>query len=362
MWKLFEITLVNQLSLYPRVYQQVCATCTSAHMLLRGTEMAKLTTSPILDHPSVIDCKAKVWIQQYVVSNSDHRPPLIDIRPTSDYVTHHIHSSSHFSGLDGPDGLLERMNELPPPQSRHNMAILAPTFEEASNAAQLLDAKGYRDITPLTFQMLPTDLPLQTGLASRSLWHPAPLLVNALSKISQSIPELTALDIGAGSGRDSVFLASKGFVVTAVDRDRALMAKAASLAARHLANQPSTTKTGVVNCTVRTFGADITDDTHFLRSNAAGLLVVVRFLRRSVLNLLWNAILPGGFIVYEHFLEGCERFGGPVKASQMLKSGELRQVFSEARGFTVWHDEQSNLSDGRPIVRFIARRTTDFPI
>lgn len=85
-------------------------------------------------------------------------------------------------------------------------------------------------------------------------------------------------------------------------------------------------------------------------------MVVVRFLRRGVLELLHEGVAEGGVVLYEHFLRGCESFGGPKKESQMLEMGELGRVFSEERGFVVLSDEEERLADGRPVVRFIAQR------
>lgn len=303
---------------------------------------------------------AQAWVQLYLNSDAAKRPPLIDIRPITDFVKCHIQCASHFPALLHPDGLAECMSELPPPHARKNTAVLASTIQQAIAAATLLDAKGYQNVTPLTFSLVEDTLPIETGSASRPLWQPAPLVSETLSLILEHVPKRTALDIGAGAGRDSAFLASNGFDVIAVDRDRALVTKATALASRYVKNQQTkSSRSGSVTGIVRTFGANIADDTHFLRCNASGLLVVVRFLRHGVLDLLWHAVLPGGFVVYEHFLQGCEHFGGPVKTSQMLKPGELSQVFSLARGFTEWQHVNSNLPDGRPIVRFIARRTLD---
>lgn len=46
---------------------------------------------------------------------------------------------------------------------------------------------------------------------------PFPLLVEFLPHVNRE----TALDIGAGDGRNSIFLAQKGFLVEAIDIDRA---------------------------------------------------------------------------------------------------------------------------------------------
>lgn len=312
---------------------------------------------PPLD-PLLVD-KSK-WIQLYLTSPPQDRPPLLDIRLDHEYASLHIDSSTHFSGMHGPDGLLSRLNELPPPQSRLNLALVAATTSDATLAAAALAEKGYGPVLPLTFSALLSHLPVVSGVQSRPLWQPAPVLSDVLPRILSLLPVPTALDVGCGSGRDVAYLAAHGVTVTAVDRDAALVGKAVRLAARPVLfsspASPSVPAPAPVTGLVRTLGANLGEDASFFRTHAAGLLLVVRFLRRGVLDLLPHAVLPGGFVIYEHFLRGCELFGGPVKKAQMLQPGELRSVFTEARGFTVCMDGDCRLADGRPVVRFVARR------
>lgn len=136
----------------------------------------------------------------------------------------------------------------------------------------------------------------------------------------------------------------------AVERDGVLCAKAAALGRREGRDG------GMVSAETRTFGQDGGRDREWLREHAAMVLVVVRFLRRGVLEGLHEGVLRGGFVVYEHFLTGCEEFGGPRKKSQMLEMGELGRVFSAERGFRVIRDDAERLADGRPVARFVARR------
>lgn len=308
-----------------------------------------------LCEPSVQQHKAtdsvSRWLRLFKSSTASFRPPLIDLRPTSEFELAHVSYSTHFNGLHGPDGLANRLSELPPPQHRQNTAIIAATHQQATDAILLLHKKGFHDIISLSMNDVAPFVCRETGNASTRLWRPASITENALDSIAHLLPSRTALDIGAGAGRDTAFLAEHGFEVTAVDRDPLLMQNCLQLVSRYSSNS-----SGSVHTIVYTFGKDLTEDIAFLKANAASLLVVVRFLRRSVLDLLWNAVAPGGFVLYEHFLDGCQHLGGPVKPSQMLRSGELRTVFSRARGFTIVKDEEATLSDGRPIARFIAVR------
>lgn len=188
-----------------------------------------------------------------------------------------------------------------------------------------------------------------TGPWSRILWKPAPVL--------QTVPlGKSALDIGCGCGRDAKYLSVRGVDVVAVDRDSQLLSKLDKLRSTMYYYDVIPDKVGTITTIHRTFGADRSADTQFLRSHASDLLLVVRFLRRGVLDLLYHAVLPGGYVAYEHFLVGAEHYGGPRKRSQLLEMGELRTVFSAERGFVVIRDERCLLEDGRPVVRFVAHK------
>lgn len=291
------------------------------------------------------------WLRLFKSPTATFRPALIDIRPTPQFESEHIIHSTHFDGLYGLNGLSNRLSELPPPQHRQNIAIIASTRQQSADATSLLHRKGFHDILPLSVKDIVPFIQTEAGKSSARLWHPAPIVENSLSFIGPQLPSRIALDVGAGAGRDTAFLVEQGFKVTAVDRDPLLMQKCLQLVRRY---SPDSSRS--VRAVVHTFGADLTKDIAFLQSNISSLVVVVRFLRRGVLDLLWHAVAPGGFVLYEHFLEGCQHLGGPVKPSQMLQPGELRSVFSKNRGFTVVKDEEATLPDGRPVARFIAKR------
>jgi SAM-dependent methyltransferase len=266
---------------------------------------------------------------------------------------------------------------LPPPSLRMDTAVVAEKVDQFHSASDLLMRCGYHRVYHLTMaDIQDVDATMivmsDQSVLSKALWRPSPGLVTILPAVvhalsihdssTDSPSGRRALDVGAGCGRDAAYLARLGWHVTAVDRDPTLIAKAIQLGNRtdqaHACPDfvQVAARRGSVKGLVRTFGADLSDDTTWMRQHAAHLVVVVRFLRRGVLENLRHAVLPGGFIFYEHFLVGCEQLGGPMKPSQMLQHGELTKLFSPTHGFTIFVDEEHMLADGRPVARFLAQR------
>lgn len=293
------------------------------------------------------------WLSAFRDLPIERKPPLVDLRSAAEFVKQHVEHASNFP-FGEEYGMESRLHELPAVSTQPQIAVIAD-WDKFSVVSTYLKCRGYPN--PIKLDAADVgDLPQCSG-PSRVLWAPAPVVIEELPRIYEN-PTRTAIDVGCGSGRDAAFLASAGLSVTAVDRDARLIEKVDKL---WRGNQyhpllPSCHHDGEVHPLVHTFGANFSDDRVFLRSHAAGVMVVVRFLRRGVLEILHEGILPGGIIVYEHFLTGCERFGSPTKQSQMLRRGELREVFGDSHNFKVLRDEECTLDDGRPVVRFVAQK------
>ena len=114
------------------------------------------------------------------------------------------------------------------------------------------------------------------------------------------------LDLAAGGGRHSRWLAANGFAVTAVDRDAAAMAVLGGIA--------------------ETIVADL--------EGAPWPLAGLRFDAVLVTNYLWRPLFPaivaaldaGGVLLYETFAAGNETVGRPARADFLLGRGELLRV------------------------------------
>ena len=150
--------------------------------------------------------------------------------------------------------------------------------------------------------------------------------------------DATVLDIAAGKGRHSRYLAARGHRVTAIDRDVSELATADGIE-------------GVA--------ADLEDGSPWpLGNRRFGAVVVTNYLHRPLFPLLFEALQPGGILLYETFMVGNERFGKPSRPEFLLKDGELLDL---VRGrFSVTAYEARMISEPRMamVQRNAARKTS----
>ena len=119
-------------------------------------------------------------------------------------------------------------------------------------------------------------------------------------------PGAAVLDVAAGGGRHSRFLASRGHKVTAIDRDIGALSG---------------------NADIESIQADLEDGSPWpLGGRTFGAVVVTNYLHRPLFPALLQSLRPGGVLLYETFMEGNERFGRPSNPDFLLKDGELLEV------------------------------------
>ncbi len=147
------------------------------------------------------------------------------------------------------------------------------------------------------------------------------------------------LDVACGSGRHSRLLASNGFQVVAVDRDRASIALLE----------------GLTHVDARC--ADLEVGNWPLGDERFDAVVVTNYLYRPLLEGLHGALVPNGIIIYETFMRGNERIGRPSRPEFLLESGELRD-WARGLGMEVIAFEEGETHEPRHAVvqRLCARR------
>jgi SAM-dependent methyltransferase len=119
------------------------------------------------------------------------------------------------------------------------------------------------------------------------------------------------LDLAAGGGRHAAHLAARGLRVEAVDRD---LSRLGALAARP-------------NITLRQ--ADLEAAPWPYHDERFAGIVVTNYLHRPLFPLILAALEPGGFLIYETFMAGNERYGRPSNPDFLLRPNELLEVVGE---------------------------------
>jgi SAM-dependent methyltransferase len=117
------------------------------------------------------------------------------------------------------------------------------------------------------------------------------------------------LDVACGGGRHTRWFASRGYDVVAVDRD--LTAVADLVTAPNVELVETDLEEGSpLPFGPRTFGA----------------VVVTNYLWRPILDAIVDAVAEGGWLLYETFALGNERFGRPTNPDFLLRPGELLEL------------------------------------
>jgi rhodanese-related sulfurtransferase len=261
--------------------------------------------------------------------------PVLDIRPESAFAAGHLPGAGNIP----VDEFAARRTELPPRDAA--VLVVAGSAKEARAAAIELEALGY----PRTDWLDAPLAELPGGLADRGpaarLWCPAPFLEEVLPRIlAAGAGARRALDLACGAGREAVFLAMNGFEVEAMDDDPDILARAEALAAR----QGVRIQTSVRDLEWRDPG---------LAVERYDLVTVFRFLHRPLFPHIERALAPGGWLVYETFRRGQERFGRPTHPRFLLNVGELSSAFP---ALAVEDYAESDPEGGPITARLLARK------
>lgn len=151
------------------------------------------------------------------------------------------------------------------------------------------------------------------------------------------MPGGAVLDLAAGSGRHTRYLRSRGFEVTALDREVGGLPQA---------------RPGLEVVT-----ADLEDGSPWpLPGREFAGIVVTNYLHRPLFGQIFAALAPGGLLIYETFQAGNERYGRPSNPDFLLQPGELLQR-ADAAGLTAISYFSGYLAAPKPaLVQRIAAR------
>ncbi|HEX4793736.1 MAG TPA: methyltransferase domain-containing protein [Humisphaera sp.] len=259
--------------------------------------------------------------------------PLVDARPFEAFTAGHVPGAASFP----LEELAERFHELPVREAA--LRVMDSDAARASRAAALLETRGHA-VSIVSFDC---NALTEIGPPTVRLWQPNPFLVEALDRIASIRPTTSnrrALDIASGSGRDAVYLAMAGYDVEAIDLLPDALAKASDLARR-------------CGVSITTHVADLERDVT-LPDRKYDLIVIFRYLQRSLFPAIRDAVAPGGFVVYETFHERNLTTGRrPRSPAHLLRTGELLAAFE---GFEVVIARDAVERKGRFFSHLLARQ------
>jgi SAM-dependent methyltransferase len=125
-----------------------------------------------------------------------------------------------------------------------------------------------------------------------------------------------ALDLACGTGRNTLFLAQKGFHVDAVDISEVALA---------------VLKERIIDEDIDIIEADLE---HFIPQQAYyDMIIKTNYLDRELIERAKRGLLSGGIFIVETYVEDDENEKRDSNPDFLLKKGELPQIFSE--GFDI---------------------------
>jgi tellurite methyltransferase len=162
---------------------------------------------------------------------------------------------------------------------------------------------------------------------------PSPLVAEWVPRV----PGQTALDVAMGRGRHALVLARAGFRTFGIDR-------------RFSAVRDSVDRARAEGLVVRGWCADLEQAP--LPRDAFDVVVVTRYLQRSLFPAIRAMVNRGGVVIYETFTVRQRQLGfGPTSAGHLLEPDELRRHFD---GFEILVYEE--VTDPSAVARLVARR------
>lgn len=152
-----------------------------------------------------------------------------------------------------------------------------------------------------------------------------------IARFAPLVPPGRVLDVAAGKGRHSRLFLDLGHPVLAIDRDIAGLGALA----------------GTTGFEARANDLEVGGDA--LPAETFAAVVVANYLHRPLLPALVAAVAPGGWLLYETFARGNERFGKPSNPDFLLEPGELIEAVAGRLEIVAYENIEE--SAPRPAIR-----------
>jgi 2-polyprenyl-3-methyl-5-hydroxy-6-metoxy-1,4-benzoquinol methylase len=157
---------------------------------------------------------------------------------------------------------------------------------------------------------------------------PSNFLAEIIAAEAWSIPPGRALDIACGMGRNALFLAVRGFEVTALDISAVALAEAR--------------RRGLARSLAVSWQQTDLEQIH-LPEARYDLIVNFNYLQRSLIPQIHSALTVGGHVIFETYLIDQKEIGQPKNPEYLLARDELLDLFCACR---VLYYREGKFADG----------------
>ncbi|MGE5126509.1 MAG: rhodanese-like domain-containing protein [Betaproteobacteria bacterium] len=222
------------------------------------------------------------------------------------------------------------------PEDGRPVLLVCDDGSRSRRAAVLLAEAGLPNVAWLAGGMARWPGARETGRV-RAVGPSAWLLANA----SLAPRGARTLDVACGRGRHALLLASAGSLVRAVDRDAARVRWLEAVARR-------------LRLPVEARVVDLEQDLACLGEEEWELVLVFRYLQRSLFPMLVRALRPGGVLLCETFARGQGRRERSIRPERLLEPGELVRLVAPLE---VVRQREGEL-DGDQVASVAARKPT----
>lgn len=273
---------------------------------------------------------------------------VLDVRPASAFAAGHLagamslplapEAAADATALDG--WLTDALPSIFLPPRHAPLLVVAETPRLALAVAASLRARGRGRVAACALAAGPPRGPGLTwvpGPASGSLWSPPPFL----ARWAHLLPPPAAgpvLDLACGSGRAAVWLARRGWRVTAIDHQAEALDLGRRLAARE------GVRVDFRLADLRTRDA--------LPAGAWAAAVLFRFLDRDLLARLPDVLARPAVVMLRTFRDAPGYVGNP-RPRHRLGRGEAASLWSAAGARLLVHEESFD-ADGKPATGVVA--------
>lgn len=162
-----------------------------------------------------------------------------------------------------------------------------------------------------------------------------------LQKFWQVIPGKKVIDVAMGNGRDSIFLAKKGFCVYGLEK---------SMEAIRIAKE-TTESAGHPISIIHGDAATMP-----FKDNSADCVIVFYFLLRDIMRDIPDMLGKGGILIYETFLKRQNEINGRRNPDYLLEDGELISFFRDFQLLFYEETIAASMNNRKATAKFIGRK------